>query len=83
MQIYERGLKKVKITTDPNADKHRTVCCIALYHYIANAVLQILQDQYNKLRRAMNPKKTLDPLAYLPLELAVMVCKHLAMRDRV
>ncbi|KAE8445648.1 hypothetical protein EG329_012945 [Mollisiaceae sp. DMI_Dod_QoI] len=63
LQIYERGLKKVKI----NADKGR----------------QLLQGQYNKLLRAMNPGRSLDPLQYLPFELGVMICKHLELRDRV
>ncbi|KAH8687214.1 hypothetical protein BGZ60DRAFT_521877 [Tricladium varicosporioides] len=43
----------------------------------------LLQSIYNKMRLALDPGKTLDPLEFLPLELAQMVCQHLAMRDKV
>lgn len=48
-----------------------------------NLVLQKMQEVYNKLRRAMKPTQSLDPLGYLPTEIAVMVCRHLSVRDRV
>jgi F-box/TPR repeat protein Pof3 len=38
---------------------------------------------FNKLRQAQDPGKSRDPLQYLPLELAEMVCQHLSMRDKV
>lgn len=38
---------------------------------------------FNKLLRAQNPTKSLDPLEYLPIELATMVAQNLNMRDRV
>jgi F-box/TPR repeat protein Pof3 len=38
---------------------------------------------FNKLRQAQDPGKSLDPLAFLPLELAQMVMQNLGMRDRV
>ncbi|TVY75748.1 F-box/TPR repeat protein pof3 [Lachnellula suecica] len=43
----------------------------------------LLQSMFNKAKRALDPQKVLDPLVFLPLELAEMVCQHLAMRDRV
>ncbi|TVY17100.1 F-box/TPR repeat protein pof3 [Lachnellula arida] len=43
----------------------------------------MLQKMYNKAKRALAPKKVLDPLVFLPLELAEMVCQYLTMRDRV
>ncbi|TVY57708.1 F-box/TPR repeat protein pof3 [Lachnellula cervina] len=43
----------------------------------------MLQKMYNKAKRALAPKKVLDPLVFLPLELAEMVCRYLTMRDRV
>jgi F-box/TPR repeat protein Pof3 len=45
--------------------------------------LQKLQSLYNKLRQAQDPGKSLDPLQFLPLELAQMVIENLGMRDRV
>lgn len=42
-----------------------------------------MQAQYNKLKNAQTPKETRDPFRYLPLEVAIEVCRHLAMRDRV
>ncbi|KAE9375308.1 hypothetical protein N431DRAFT_542865 [Stipitochalara longipes BDJ] len=42
-----------------------------------------LQSVYNQLRIAQTPGKSRDPLEYLPLELAEMVCLNLSMRDRV
>ncbi|KAG0652565.1 hypothetical protein D0Z07_0160 [Hyphodiscus hymeniophilus] len=44
---------------------------------------QKLQSFYNKLRQAQNPGKSLDPLEFLPLELAQMVVENLELRDRV
>lgn len=41
-----------------------------------------LQTVYNQLRYAQNPGKSRDPLEYLPLELAEMICLNLSMRDR-
>ena len=38
---------------------------------------------FNKLRQTQNKDKCLDPLKFLPIELAEMVCEYLAMRDRV
>lgn len=38
---------------------------------------------YNKLHLAQNPGKILDPLQFLPLEVALMVCQYLNTRDRV
>lgn len=38
---------------------------------------------FNRLRRAQDPGKSLDPLAFLPIELAEMVMQNLGMRDRV
>lgn len=46
-------------------------------------LLQMLQGGYNTLNQKMAPSKTYDPLAMLPLELAVMVIESLEMRDRV
>ena len=43
----------------------------------------MLQSMFNKSKRALDPQKVLDPLVFLPLELAEMVCQCLAMRDRV
>lgn len=63
LKIYERGLNKVKIGTDPERQK--------------------LQSLYTKLRQAQDPGKSLDPLEFLPLELAQMVIENLGMRDRV
>ena len=37
----------------------------------------------NKLRRGQDAGKSLDPLQYLPLELAQLVCQNLGVRDRV
>ena len=44
---------------------------------------QKLQSLYAKLRQAQDPGKSLDPLEFLPLELAQMVIENLDMRDRV
>jgi len=38
---------------------------------------------FNKAKRALEPEKVLDPLVFLPIELAEMVCQYLTMRDRV
>jgi F-box/TPR repeat protein Pof3 len=38
---------------------------------------------FNRLRYALDPGKTRDPLEYLPLEMAEIVIKHLNMRDRM
>ncbi|CAG8951570.1 hypothetical protein HYFRA_00007486 [Hymenoscyphus fraxineus] len=43
----------------------------------------LLQSMFNALKRARDPEKNLDPLQFLPLELAQLVCHHLSMRDRV
>ncbi|KAF4633666.1 hypothetical protein G7Y89_g4458 [Cudoniella acicularis] len=43
----------------------------------------LLQSIFNKMRLAQDPGKSLDPLEYLPLELAEMICQNLTMRDRV
>jgi len=43
---------------------------------------QKLQSVYNHLRHAQDPGKSRDPLEYLPLELAEMICLNLSMRDR-
>lgn len=37
---------------------------------------------FNKLLRALNPTKSLDPLEYLPNELALLVIQNLRIRDR-
>lgn len=79
MQIYERGLSKVKINADPG----RSVSLQQLYSFSINLAWQKIQENYNKLRKAMKPESTLDPLHHLPSEVAVMVCRQLAMRDRV
>lgn len=44
---------------------------------------QKLQLVYNQFRQAQAPTKSRDPLEYLPLELAEMVCLNLSMRDRM
>ena len=51
--------------------------------HVNNSNLQILQSMFNKLRQSFDPGKCLDPLAFLPFELAEMVMHHLEMRDRV
>jgi hypothetical protein len=79
MQIYERGLTKVKINGDPA----RVVCLQQIPSFSSNPASQKMQENYNKLRRAMKPGQTLDPLDHLPAEVAVMVCRQLDMRDRV
>jgi hypothetical protein len=38
---------------------------------------------FNKAKRALDPEKVLDPLVFLPIELAEIVCQYLPMRDRV
>jgi F-box/TPR repeat protein Pof3 len=38
---------------------------------------------FNKLRQSLDPEKCLDPLKFLPFELAEMVMDSLEMRDRV
>ncbi|KAG9234324.1 hypothetical protein BJ875DRAFT_17711 [Amylocarpus encephaloides] len=43
----------------------------------------MIQSMFNKMKRAQDPEKSLDPLRFLPLELAVMIVHNLAMRDRV
>ena len=81
MKIYERGLNKVKIGTDDD----RTVGfgVITADSKAINIVLQKLQSIFNKLRQTQNKDKCLDPLQFLPIELAEMVCQNLTMRDRV
>ncbi|KAI9055609.1 hypothetical protein LZ554_000554 [Drepanopeziza brunnea f. sp. 'monogermtubi'] len=44
---------------------------------------QHLTSFYEQLRSRMKPSKNRDILGRLPLELALMVCHHLSMRDRV
>jgi F-box/TPR repeat protein Pof3 len=46
-------------------------------------MFQKLQLVYNQFRQAQTPEKSHDPLEYLPLELAEMVCLNLSMRDRM
>ena len=46
-------------------------------------VSQMLQKMYRKLRESLGIGKIYDPLEFLPLELAQMICNHLSMRDRV
>lgn len=38
---------------------------------------------YNKLRQALEPEKTRDPLVYLPLEMAQSIVEHLEFREKV
>ncbi|PQE21115.1 f-box domain protein [Rutstroemia sp. NJR-2017a WRK4] len=42
-----------------------------------------LQAMFSKLQNLQEPRKCLDPLTYLPLELAQMITEELSMRDRV
>lgn len=42
-----------------------------------------LQKEYTKLRKALDPGRSRDPLEYLPLEMAEIVIEHLDVRDRV
>ncbi|TAQ84769.1 hypothetical protein B7494_g6925 [Chlorociboria aeruginascens] len=42
-----------------------------------------LEAMFRKLQEKQAPRKSLDPLEYLPLELAEMVCQNLEIRDRV
>ncbi|ESZ92258.1 hypothetical protein SBOR_7347 [Sclerotinia borealis F-4128] len=42
-----------------------------------------LQSMFNKLQKSQAPRKTRDPLSYLPLELAEMIAKHLSVRERM
>ena len=46
-------------------------------------LLKTLQSMHKKLRQAQDPGKSLDPLTFLPLELAQMIIENLEMRDRV
>ncbi|KAM0135901.1 hypothetical protein ACHAQE_005854 [Botrytis cinerea] len=43
----------------------------------------ILQAMFNKLQKSLAPSKTLDPLSYLPFELAEMIAQQLSIRDRM
>ena len=79
LKIYERGLNKVKI----GADNQRPVRSPEFLLLAWSNVAQKLQSMYTKLRQAQNPGKSLDPLEFLPLELAQMVIENLGMRDRV
>ncbi|KAF7887604.1 hypothetical protein EAF00_009898 [Botryotinia globosa] len=63
LEIYERGLRKVKV----NADRERLT----------------LQSMFDKLQRSLAPRKTLDPLLYLPVELVEMIAQQLSMRERM
>lgn len=38
---------------------------------------------FNKLQKSLAPSKTLDPLSYLPFELAEMIAQQLSIRDRM
>lgn len=78
LKIYERGLTKVKFDTD----KDRNVSTESSDIHLLIS-MKTLQSMYNKLLRAQNPTKSLDPLEYLPIELAQLVIHHLGMRDRV
>lgn len=42
-----------------------------------------LQAMFNKLQTSQAPSKSLDPLAYLPFELAEMIAQQLTIRERV
>ncbi|TGO59461.1 hypothetical protein BCON_0044g00190 [Botryotinia convoluta] len=42
-----------------------------------------LQSMFNKLKRSLAPRKTLDPLSYLPFELAEMIAQQLSIRERM
>ncbi|PVH80762.1 hypothetical protein DL98DRAFT_515158 [Cadophora sp. DSE1049] len=44
---------------------------------------QHLMTFHEKLRQALKPGKSKDFIERLPLELALMICQHLPMRDRV
>ncbi|KAF7918203.1 uncharacterized protein EAE98_009815 [Botrytis deweyae] len=42
-----------------------------------------LQSMFNKLQKSLAPSKTLDPLSYLPFELAEMIAQQLSIRERM
>ncbi|KAA8565275.1 hypothetical protein EYC84_011000 [Monilinia fructicola] len=42
-----------------------------------------LQSMFNKLQKSQAPRKTLDPLSYLPFELAEMIVKELSIQERM
>ncbi|KAI9644137.1 hypothetical protein NHQ30_007490 [Ciborinia camelliae] len=42
-----------------------------------------LQSMFNKLQKSQAPRKTLDPLSYLPFELAEMIAKQLSIQERM
>ncbi|TGO37142.1 hypothetical protein BHYA_0105g00340 [Botrytis hyacinthi] len=42
-----------------------------------------LQSMFNKLQKSLAPSKTLDPLSYLPVELAEMIAQQLSIRERM
>ncbi|KAF7874067.1 hypothetical protein EAF04_002739 [Stromatinia cepivora] len=42
-----------------------------------------LQAMFNKLQKSQAPSKTLDPLSYLPFELAEMIAQQLSIRGRM
>ncbi|KAF7947238.1 uncharacterized protein EAE97_004487 [Botrytis byssoidea] len=42
-----------------------------------------LQSMFNKLQKSLAPSKTLDPLSYLPVELAEMIARQLSIRERM
>ncbi|KAI9742198.1 MAG: hypothetical protein M1818_004098 [Claussenomyces sp. TS43310] len=82
IKIYERGLKKVKIGTDedrpvspPPKSTHRWGQRLNMD--------QLLQKMFAKLHQKQDPKKNLDPLVMLPIEIAHVVCSFLEMRDLV
>ncbi|KAF7952974.1 hypothetical protein EAE96_006196 [Botrytis aclada] len=42
-----------------------------------------LQSMFNKLQKSLAPSKTLDPLSYLPFELAEMIVQQLSIGERM
>ncbi|KAF5875213.1 putative f-box domain protein [Botrytis fragariae] len=42
-----------------------------------------LQSMFNKLQKSLAPSKILDPLSYLPFELAEMIAQQLSIRERM
>lgn len=45
--------------------------------------VKTLQSMFNKLQKSLAPSKTLDPLSYLPIELAEMIAQQLSIRERM
>jgi hypothetical protein len=79
LQIYERGLGKVKVGEDAD----RPVCHCNPCFRLSSDPGQLLQQMYTKLQQRQKPSSNLDPVIMLPNELALMVCRYLDMRDRV